>query len=104
MSDAVPIHEGQPAAVATEIAYCPHLDMYHYKRVDGADYMFDTAQLEKSVEAFAREGKPRDAEFMAILTGLARQYPHKVVAFDEQGRCYLRDLVPAPPPVADEAG
>ncbi len=84
--------------IATKISYCPHLDIYHYTRADGSDYMFDTAQLEKSVETYAKEGNTREAEFMAVLTGLARRYPHQVVAFDESGQAHLGELVPAKHP------
>jgi hypothetical protein len=100
MADVVPIQSGTPSTVATEISYCPNLDVYHYVRYgqDGADYMFTTSQLEKAIDTYIRQGDPRQAEFMAILTGLARRYPHKKATFDEQGQCYLSPLEPVPPP------
>lgn len=95
MSDVTPIDKSKSdsaSTVATEISYCPHLDLYHYKKADGTDYMFDTEQLTKSLEVLMKQGDPRQAEFMAVLTGLGRRYPHKVVSFDETGKCCLRDL------------
>jgi hypothetical protein len=104
MADVVPIQTGKPATVATEISYCPNLDVYHYVRFgeDEADYMFTTPQLEKAIETYIKQGDPRQAEFMAILTALARRFPHKKATFDEQGQCYMSDLEPVPPPSADE--
>jgi len=79
-------------SAATEISFCPHLGIYRYKRADGSDYMFDSAQLEITVNSYLKAGKSMEAEFMAVLTGFARRYPHKVVSFDEEGKCRLRDL------------
>lgn len=84
------------ASIATEISYCPHLDIYHYKRADGSDYLFNTEQLEKSVEGWVRHGDQRQADFMAVLTGMGRRYPHKCVSFDDSGKCVMRDLDPVP--------
>lgn len=81
--------------VSTEISYCPHLGMYRHRTADGSDYMFDTEQLEKAVEAYIKSGDARQAEFMALLTGMARQHPHQVLSFDEEGVCVVRDLKPA---------
>lgn len=82
-------------AVATEIAYCPHLQIYHYRRVDGVEQIFDSSQLVKAIETFQKQGDQRQAEFMAILTGFARQFPHQVVSFDDQGKLNLRELLAA---------
>jgi hypothetical protein len=79
-------------SAATEISFCPHLGIYRYKRADGVDYMFDTAQLEATIESYIKVGKAMDAEFMALLTGLARRAPHQVVVFDESGKCRLQPL------------
>jgi hypothetical protein len=83
-----------PASAATEISFCPHLNLYHYKRADKTEYFFNTQQLEQSVEAYAKAGAPKQAEFMAVLTGFARRFPHKVVSFDGSGQLNLRDLLP----------
>ena len=82
-------------AAATEIAYCPHLQIYHYLRVDGVDQIFDSSQLERAIETFQKQGDERQAEFMALLTGFARQFPHQVVSFDDQGKLNLRELLAA---------
>jgi hypothetical protein len=86
---------GGKQAAATEIAYCPHLQIYHYLRVDGVDQIFDSSQLERAIETFQKQGDSRQAEFMAILTGFARQFPHQVVSFDDQGKLNLRELLAA---------
>lgn len=71
--------------VATEIAHCPELGFYHYRRADGAEFMFDTLSLEKAIEGYLQQGDERQAEFMVMLTTYARQFPHVVVPFDENG-------------------
>jgi len=78
---------------ATEIAYCPLLDIYHYRRVDGEEHLFDGQQLERAVDGYLKESETRMAEFMATLTSMARQFPHKVVSFDQEGNMNLQELV-----------
>jgi len=90
-----------PASAATEISFCPHLNLYHYRRADGSEYFFNTPQLEQSVEAYAKAGDPRQAEFMAVLTSFARKFPHKVVSFDAEGQLNLRELMPQGLPEAE---
>lgn len=94
---------GKQEAV-TEIAYCPHLDIYHYRRADGSEYLFDSSQLEKSVEGYQKQGDVRQAEFMAMLTGFARQFPHQVVSFDDRGNLNLRELLERKLSVEPEEG
>jgi len=93
-----------PQSIVTEIAYCPCLDLYHYKRNDGADYFFDTPQLEKSIDAYVHQGMSRDADFMSVLTGMARQFPHKRVKFDANAQCNITDLEKAEVAVVGGAG
>jgi len=81
-----------PGSAATEISFCPHLKMYRYKRADGVDYMFDNVQLEETIESYIKVAKAREAEFMALLTGFARRFPHQVVIFDSDGKCKLQKL------------
>lgn len=83
----------------TQIAYCPHLDVYEYIREDGT-YRFNTVELERMVDLYLKDGKTRDADFMAVLTGLARQYPHKRVSFDAEGQCNVSNLEALPVPEA----
>jgi hypothetical protein len=97
MSD--PVSE---ASVTTEISYCPHLDVYEYKRVDGV-YRFDTKELEKTVNLYIDQGKTRDADFMAVLTAMARKYPHKRVKFGEDGTCNVTTLEALPLPEEAES-
>lgn len=78
---------------ATEIAYCSHLGIYHYRRVDGAEYFFDDAGLEAAVDSYLREGDTRQAEFMVELTALARHFPHQMVSFDAEGKMNLQELL-----------
>lgn len=85
-------------SVATKISYCPHLGLYHYTRVDGADYLFDTPKLEMAIDAYLKDGQSRLADFMVNLTALARLHPHQVVSLDENGQCELSDLLPEPTP------
>lgn len=91
------------AEVRTEISYCPHLGIYRYRKADGSDYMFDTDQLEKAIDAYIKSGDSRQADFMATLTGMARQYPHQVLSFDENGVCALKPLTPAELPVEGDS-
>lgn len=88
--------------VATEIAHCPHLGLYHYRKADGEEFIFDELQLEKSIETYLAQNDARQAEFMAMLTGFARQFPHQVVSFDAEGRLNLRELHAKVPASGDE--
>jgi hypothetical protein len=88
------------ASIVTEISYCPHLNLYHYKKADGADYFFDTPQLEIAIDAYIKAGETRQADFMIMLTALARRYPHQVMSFNDKGECVLRDMPPAAHPDA----
>jgi hypothetical protein len=90
--------------VVTKISHCPHLGIYHYVRADGSEYLFDTPQLERSIDSYQKQGDARQAEFMAMLTGFARQFPHQVVSFDEEGRLNLQVLLAKSPGAGTEAG
>lgn len=81
-----------PSQATTQISYCPLLDIYHYWRADGTDYLFDTHALLTTVETYLREGKERLAEFMGQLTSWARQFPHKLVTIHPDGRFEVRNL------------
>jgi hypothetical protein len=83
-----------PKTATTEISYCPHLNLYHYKRADGDEFFFDTAQLEVSIESYLKQGNSRDADFMAQLTAWARKFPHKTATFYADGRFEVRKLDP----------
>ena len=83
-----------PEQATTEISYCPHLGVYHYKRVDGAEFYFNTDELEKSVESYLKSGNVREAEFMGTLTAWARKFPHKVATFFADGRFEVRKVTP----------
>lgn len=76
-----------------EISYCPCLGIYHYKRSDGDDFSFDNEKLEQILAGYLSQGKSRDAEYMARLTTGARETPHKVLVFDEKGKCEVREPV-----------
>ena len=78
-TSAAPAGTTDASHATTEISYCPFLGLYHYKRANGDEYLFDVDKLELSIMAYVRQGDPRQAEFMAGLTGLARQYPHCIV-------------------------
>lgn len=90
-------------SVSTEISYCPHLDVYDYKRVDGT-YRFNTPELEKTISMYLDQGKTRDSEFMAVLTAMARRYPHKRVKFDAEGNCNVTTLEALPMPEESVTG
>jgi hypothetical protein len=81
-------------SATTEISYCPHLNLYHYKRADGDEFFFDTAQLEASIENYLKQGSSREADFMAQLTAWARKFPHKTATFYADGRFEVRKLEP----------
>jgi hypothetical protein len=80
-------------SVSVEIAYCPCLGFYHYKRDDGDEFFWDNDKLEQTLEAYLRMGKMVDAEFMARLTTASRETPHKILKFDGNGKCEVRDAV-----------
>lgn len=77
----------------TQISYCPHVDVYRYVTVDGQVFLFDTGQLEVSIETFLKDGDAKQADFMALLTSFARQLPHSVITFDEEGKADVTELV-----------
>ena len=77
---------------ATEIAYCPNLGLYHYKRADGTEHMFDRSQLTIALESYIKQGDVRLAEFMATLTGYARRYPHVFVILLPDGTYNMRKM------------
>jgi hypothetical protein len=85
----------QEKTAATEIAYCPHLRVYHYRRANGEEWIFDESQLVAAIEGYLKAADERQAEFMAMLTGFARKFPHQVVSFDEEGKLNLRELLEA---------
>ncbi len=91
----------QKPSVSTEISYCPHIDVYDYTRIDGT-YRFSSAELEKTITLYLEQGKTRDADFMAVLTGMARKYPHMRVKFDEEGNCNITALEAKPLPVGED--
>lgn len=84
-----------PAKARTEISYCPEMGIYHFRQADGKEFLFDTPRLLADLDA-GLKGTPesrRYAEFMSLLTGFARQFPHKVVSFGEDGCVNLSELV-----------
>lgn len=83
-----------PSQAATKISYCPLMDIYHYQRADGSEYLFDTEHLLVGIETYLREGKQRLAEFMGQLTSWARQFPHKQVTLYPDARFEVRNLEP----------
>jgi len=89
--------QAQPKSSFTEIAYCPYLDLYRHVGVDGTEYTFSTAQLEKVLQVYLDKGQTRDADFMSLLTGMARQYPHVLLKFDGEGNCNVTELVKKEP-------
>jgi hypothetical protein len=80
--------------VLTQIAYCDHLDVYFYRDATGTDYLFDTKQLEQSIQSYLNRGDTRNADFMANLTAMVRQCPHHLVWFDREGKPHERTLEP----------
>jgi hypothetical protein len=87
------VQQRKDGAVRVEISYCPCLGIYHYVRSDGSEYFWDNDKLEQTLSVYLKDGKARDAEFMARLTTAARETPHKVLVFDESGKCEVRDAV-----------
>jgi len=77
---------------ATEIAYCPNLGLYHYKRADGTEEFFNRERLEIALESFLKQGHLRMAEFMSTLTGYARRYPHVFVILLPDGTYNMRKM------------
>lgn len=76
----------------TLICYCPFLGLYHYKRADGAEFLFDREKLAASLDAYLKQGDQRTAEFMATLTAYARKYPHLVIRVFPDGTFTLGRL------------
>lgn len=83
--------------VTVEISYCPSMGIYHYRRtgVAGAEdeYFFDNPKLEQTLSVYLKDGKVKDAEFMARLTTAARETPHKILVFGAEGTCEVREPV-----------
>lgn len=79
--------------LVVEISYCPELGIYHYTRSDGDEFFWDNVMLEQTIEAYLRQGKMKDAEFMARVTTAARETPHKVVVFHGDGTVKVKDPV-----------
>jgi len=77
----------------TQISYCPCLGIYHYKRSDGDEFFFDSEKLEQSLMVYVQQGDRRQGEFMAMLTGLARRIPHKIIEIDAEGRPTIKEPV-----------
>jgi len=61
------------------------LGIYYYKREDGEEFFFNREQLEVSLELYLRQHDTKQANFMARLTGYARQYPHVMVVINADG-------------------
>lgn len=72
------------AHATTQISYCPYLGLYHYRRADGSEYLFDVDKLEIAIINYQKQGDVRQAEFMANLTALARQCPHSIIEIDSE--------------------
>ena len=89
----VPPKSIDPSQATTQISYCPHLDIYNFKRVDG-EYFFDTPALEASIETYQTTGDLRQADFMAALTSFARKFPHKVITIFPDLTFEIRKLSP----------
>jgi hypothetical protein len=94
MTEKVEVLSGATDAehAATEIAYCPNLGLYHYKRADGSELIFDRVQLEMALASYLKQGVVRMAEFMSMLTGYARRYPHVFVILLPDGTYGMRKM------------
>ena len=77
----------------TEISYCPEMGLYRFKRANGDLFLFDNERLVADLDYQMKHGGQREADFMALLTGMARRAPHKLVAVDEDGNVNVSDLV-----------
>jgi hypothetical protein len=103
MSDPNSVPEPVSAENATtEISFCPHLGIYHYKRQDGTEYFFDTEKLEQSINTYLKEGLSQEADFMIQLTAWGRKFPHKVATFHADGSFTVRKLEPIKSETTDE--
>jgi len=80
------------ANAQTLISYCPYLGLYHYKRADGTEFLFDRDKLSESLEAYLKQGEQRMAEFMAVVTAYGRKYPHMAVSLFPDGTYSLGRL------------
>jgi hypothetical protein len=81
-------------AQQAEISYCPELGLYHFIQADGQEFFFTNDKLVEDIDVCQKAGDQRRADFMSVLTGLARKAPHKVLRFDEHGNVNVSDLVP----------
>jgi hypothetical protein len=78
----------------TQISYCPDLDLYHYVRGEGEgeeteEYFFNTERLKQVIDSYGVSGNQAEAELLSFVTGLARQYPHRVLTIGEDGKVAL---------------
>jgi len=85
---------GARSKVLTKIAYCDHLDVYVYMDASGEEFLFDTEQLEQSIDSYLKQGDTRRADFMVQLTAMARLIPHRLLWFDDEGKPHDEPLSP----------
>ncbi len=76
-----------------EVSYCPHLGIYHYKHSDGTEYFYDNTQLENVLVVHLSQGHAAEAEWISRLASDAREFPHKIIAFNEERKCQFREPV-----------
>jgi hypothetical protein len=90
-------------SLVTEISYCPCLGIYHYLRSDGVEFFFTWQQLEDCIETYLRSGHHADAQFMAEMTGRAREAPHLIVVVAADGKgSFRKPEQPHPEPPTEE--
>jgi len=83
-----------PVSQQASISYCPELGLYHFRQADGQEFFFTNDKLVADIDVCQKAGDQRRAEFLALLSGLARKAPHKELRFDESGNVNVSDLVP----------
>jgi hypothetical protein len=83
------------------LSYCYELGLYHLhaeapdSKDDPNDAKYDREEMISAIEALTRAGESAQAELLARLAAVARQYGHHVVVYYSTGK--VRICRPLPP-------
>jgi len=90
--DRLPTTKVPDAEAVVKISYCPKLDVYHYRRADGAERFFTEEQLIIAIDTYLHVGDTKNADYMVQLTKFARIFPHSVFTVWPDGRYEIKKL------------
>lgn len=90
--DQLPDTKVSDEEAVVQISYCPKLDVYHYRRADGAEKFFTEEQLIIAIDTYLHVGDTRNADYMVQLTKYARTFPHSTFTVWPDGRYEIKKL------------